>query len=129
MTVARERAKVVNTALRSAMLAVGLILARVDYAAAQGGQYNLMGLRTGSCAKWTASHRENENGVLPQVQLSWVLGFLSAVGLMGDDRFDPLRGVDADAVEAWIGNWCRAPSHVLESISHAAIAFRDAHPR
>jgi hypothetical protein len=56
---------------------------------------------------------------------SWVLGFLSGVGYINGD-YDPLRGLDANAVEAWLDHYCQA--HPSEKLSEAAAAFIAEHP-
>ena len=40
---------------------------------------------------------------------------------------DPLNGVDAFAVWAWIDNYCRA--HPLDTIQKASVEFVMAHPK
>jgi hypothetical protein len=73
-----------------------------------------------SCGSWTAHRSLNAQ--------QWVLGFLSGVGLAGQaDAIDPLSGTDAEAVWAWIDNYCR--SNPLKQIADAAVAFIVAHPR
>jgi hypothetical protein len=49
-----------------------------------------------------------------------VLGFLSGVGYRGEG-FDPLHGLDARAVAAWLDNYCRA--HLFQDLAEAAAAF------
>ena len=49
----------------------------------------------------------------------WVTGFLSGIGFVGEDGADPLKGLDGNAVHAWIDNYCHA--HPLEQkLSDAA---------
>jgi hypothetical protein len=62
----------------------------------------------------------------------WVLGFASGVAEgyhLGTNRkgFDPLTGIDAQGVWAWIDNYCR--THPLDSVQTAAANFVLAHPR
>jgi hypothetical protein len=87
---------------------------------------------TSSCGTWTA-HRYTyqTHGAIQDVnnavqEGAWVYGFLSGVGFAGLDGADPLRGVDGDAVLAWIDNYCR--SNPLKKIAEAAMAFSLAHP-
>jgi hypothetical protein len=61
---------------------------------------------------------------LPQ---QWILGFLSGVGYRGEGVVDPLNGVDAQAVWAWMDNYCQA--NPLKLVHEAGEAFVTAHPR
>lgn len=56
----------------------------------------------------------------------WLLGFLSGVGF-GNSSYDPLRGIDAEAVWAWVDNYCR--NHPLDTVTHAAGYLLAEHPR
>jgi hypothetical protein len=84
-----------------------------------------------TCGFWTEVRRYPGNpndGSIKQ----WVLGFISGTALGGfglDPKwgFDPLEGVDAYAVWAWVDNYCRA--HPLEIIANAAKAFILEHPK
>jgi hypothetical protein len=58
---------------------------------------------------------------------SWVMGFLSGIGFERSPEVEPLHGIDADGVWAWIDNYCQA--NPLKDIAVAAAAFRFAHPR
>jgi hypothetical protein len=53
-------------------------------------------------------------------------GFLSGIGYEGDANLNPLNGMDAYGVWAWIDNYCQA--HPIETIMEAAEAFASAHP-
>jgi|SRR6516165_4538362 hypothetical protein len=89
--------------------------------AAQPGNYDLIGSGTNSCGTWTAWRRQGIAGFPEQ----WVLGFLSGIGYKGGNN--PLNGVDANAVWAWMDNYCYA--HPLDSIEKAGEAFNLIHPR
>jgi hypothetical protein len=84
--------------------------------------YQLLGPGGASCGTWTADRRTG----LHQIDLAWVLGFLTAVGYIGVDNLDPLQGLDANAVAAWIDSYCQ--QHPLQDIDAAAQAFLHAHP-
>jgi hypothetical protein len=58
---------------------------------------------------------------------NWVTGFLSGVGFVGEYGADPLNGMDADGVWAWIDNYCSA--NPIKDIADAAGQFYFAHPR
>lgn len=100
-----------------AVLGVGLIIGVTEAKA-----YKVVGNGTTSCGAWTA-HRINAPNLQEQ---AWVVGFLSGVGFIGQDAADPLEGVDAEGVWAWVDNYCRA--NPIEHISRAAAAFYYAHP-
>jgi hypothetical protein len=54
-----------------------------------------------------------------------VFGYLA--GVAETTNLDPMRGLDANAAEAWISNYCQA--HPLNSIIDGARAFIREHPR
>jgi len=87
------------------------------------------GIGTSSCGAWTADRRYPDSA--PAVtDEQWILGFLSGVGYLGSGlsrNIDPLATVDAEAVWAWIDNYCHA--NPLAHITDAAGAFFAAHPR
>jgi hypothetical protein len=68
--------------------------------AAQPGNYNAIGSGAAiSCGSWTALRRQGQASLPEQ----WILGFLSGVGYEGvAGGENPLNGVDADAVWAWV---------------------------
>jgi len=87
--------------------------------------FTIKGAGAGSCGTWVEDRRAAPRSA--ELDLSWVLGFLSGIGFMGAVGDDPLNGVDADGVRAWIDNYCAA--HPLINIEQAAAAFSIAHPR
>jgi hypothetical protein len=108
--------------LAMAILAVAALISSAE--AVQPGNYNLLGTGTISCGSWTALRRERQASLPEQ----WILGFLSGVGYEGLDRGDnPLNGVDADAVWAWMDNYCQA--NPLDGVAKAGSAFDTTHPR
>jgi hypothetical protein len=88
--------------------------------------YMAIGAGLSSCGAWTADRR-NPSGVAALEDSQWVVGFLSGMGFVHANDDDPLVGVDAEAVLAWIDNYCRAKP--LEKIEHATIQFYQTHPR
>jgi hypothetical protein len=78
-----------------------------------------------SCETWAANRRD---GVAVAVD-QWILGFLSGAAYQGPGPqvLNPLKGVDADAVWAWMDTYCRA--HPIDRIADAGVAFIAAHPR
>jgi hypothetical protein len=90
--------------------------------------YRLLGPGGTSCGSWSED-RLTDIG-LYQIDVAWVLGFLTAVGYMGEggsEHLNPLGGLDSPAVAAWVDNYCQ--THPLDDIQAAAKAFIDAHPR
>jgi hypothetical protein len=120
----RLRRRIMRFFLLLTILAVGLI---TDAARAQ--TYSVIGPGVGSCATWTEDNRRSLD--LEGISVSalqdrmWILGFLSGTGSMAE--YDPLRGLDAEVVFTWVGNYCRG--HPLESIAAAGSAFVQVHPR
>ena len=100
--------------------------------ATEAQTYTAIGSGTVSCGSWTAyrpayipggsATLSSQNALQNQ---AWVLGFLSGVGFIGNGD-DPLNGMDAQGVWAWIDNYCQA--HPIENIAQAAAAFYHVHP-
>jgi hypothetical protein len=88
--------------------------------------YTMLGSGGASCETWTATRR-TPPGRDAAMQQQWLLGFLSGIGSMVLGELDPLRGLDADAVYAWLDGYCR--NHPAESIEAAARVFIQEHPR
>jgi hypothetical protein len=85
-------------------------------------QYHAMGIGLSSCGTWTADR--SAQGIPALLDEAWVLGFLSGVGF--EAFFDPLNGMDAEGVWAWVDNYCaRNP---ISPIVDAAKALTYAHP-
>jgi len=74
-----------------------------------------------SCGTWTAARRAN--GFDAQIQVSWVLGYLSGLNDSLDKNHDFLAGQDAQGITAWIDNFCAAQP--LKQIFDAADALRE----
>jgi hypothetical protein len=88
--------------------------------------YEALGPGVISCGTWTAERR-TPNAITAVMAESWVLGFLSGIGFVGQSGSDPLHGSHAEAVSAWIDNYCKA--NPLDSVGKAATMFYFAHPR
>jgi hypothetical protein len=97
----------------------------------QAKAYQIAGIGLQSCGSWTAAR----GGGMAALEVQWVLGYVSGVGFAGQILsnehsayavIDPLDGTDAQAVLAWIDNYCRAKP--LDQIEQAAGAFVFAHP-
>jgi hypothetical protein len=116
-----SRRPVIGTLLACAFLTAALLISSAE--AAQPGNYNLLGSGTISCGTWTVWRRVGRASLPEQ----WILGFLSGVGYEGGGGDNPLNGVDADAVWAWMDNYCRA--NPLDHVANAGAAFFATHPR
>jgi hypothetical protein len=110
------------------ILAAALLIS----SAAEAADFSFIGTGHSSCGSWTASRRTGQASLPEQ----WILGFLSGVGdvsasnanaVGGVTERDPLNGVDAQAVWAWVDNYCRA--NPLDKVVRAGEAFVAAHPR
>ena len=90
----------------------------------QNGYFDAVGQGNSSCGAWTAAR---SGGVVRALGFEqWVLGFISGIGSARADA-NPLNGMDADGIWAWIDNYCR--EHPIDELLTAAAAFADAHPR
>jgi hypothetical protein len=90
-----------------------------------GKAYQIVGPGVSSCATWTADRRSDSD--MADLDLSWILGFLSGVGYVAAPDQDPLHGLDRAAVPAWVDRYCEA--HPLDAIATAAEVFVREHPR
>jgi hypothetical protein len=108
------------------LLPVALAVALMTVSAeAQQGSVPMLGYGLSSCGTWTAERRDKMASWPEQ----WILGFLSGVGWEGGAYPSgpiPLIGVDAQAVWAWIDNYCGP--HPLDTIDTAGAQFVLAHP-
>ena len=84
--------------------------------AAQAQGTLMIGSGNVSCGTWTADRRyPAASNALQDEQ--WVVGFLSGTAFIHLNGDDPLRGLDAQAIWAWIDNYCGA--HPLEQVQEA----------
>src|SRR5215469_12180966 len=74
----------------------------------QNGVYLLTPGHEPSCGGYTAERVSNRG----QQYEFWALGFLSGVNWLGNSDSDFLKGLDGNAVWAWMDNYCR--EHPLE---------------
>jgi hypothetical protein len=87
--------------------------------------YEALGPGVISCGTWT-TERRTPSSITANMAESWVLGFLSGIGFIGQNGSDPLRGFHADAVRGWIDDYCKA--NPLDTVGKAAGMFYLAHP-
>lgn len=59
-----------------------------------------------TCGAWTAERADRRAANWYGLG-QWVLGFLTGVGWGTREAQDPLRGLDSDAVAAWLDNYCK----------------------
>jgi hypothetical protein len=113
-------------------LAVGLLA--IIGAAQKADAYSMAGAGWDSCASWSVSrHTYGSGGGIATPgyqntlkQTHWVLGFLSGIGSLGHSAADPLARMEADAVLAWVDNYCNG--HPNDNVAKAATAFYHTHP-
>jgi hypothetical protein len=105
------------------LLPVALTVVLLTGSAAHG--YRAIGAGTDLCDAWKAGRRQPLGS--GSLQDERVLGFLSGIGYEGEEVIDPLMSLDAQAVWAWVDDYCQA--HPLEKIAAAAEAFSYEHPR
>ena len=104
-------------------LAAGLLLAAVPglssaTPAAAADNVHLIGAGMSSCEIWTADRTARNVDAVQDEQ--WVVGYLSGVAIWTPD-LNPMKGVNAQAVWAWMDNYCR--EHPLVAIKDAASAL------
>jgi hypothetical protein len=74
---------------------------------------NVMGPKDNSCGTWTMERTTGGNQALEY----WVLGYLSGVNALGSNDADILANTDANAVWAWMDNYCH--QHPLDKLPTA----------
>jgi len=83
------------------------------------------GLGAATCTQWSIHHPANGNSpndLITIGQESWVLGFLSAVNSFAPQiHHDIVKSADADALYAWITQWCS--TRPLDVIGEGAAAL------
>jgi hypothetical protein len=110
--------------MRNFSILAVLIVGLVAVVPVEAQAFSMIGAGVGSCGTWTADRRSRP--MPADVDAEWVLGFLSGTGFEDGPEVNPLNGMDADGVLAWIDNYCHA--HPITQIVDAAEAFRFEHP-
>ena len=108
-------------------LILAAVLATGDRATA-ADTHRMEGNGNASCGNWMAARASAPGDGLARdhpLQVQWVFGFLTGVGVFGR-TFDPLKNVDAQGVLAWMDNYCQA--NPIDSIATAAADFVLQHP-
>jgi hypothetical protein len=108
----------VGTMARSIWIAVVAVLC---VGTANATPYTIYGGGTESCGQWIASANNGTRGWL----LSWVLGWVTAAGHYGVGamyaKSPALQDSDADAIAAWLDNYCS--THSLDKMPKAVDAL------
>jgi hypothetical protein len=65
-----------------------------------------IGFAKTSCVTWT-KERSNQYSIMSLEMQRWATGFLSGANAASSTFKDRLEGIDADAVYAWLDNYCR----------------------
>jgi hypothetical protein len=107
------------------VLACLVVMTDLSASSNRAAAFSLIGPGVASCGTWTA-HRRNQGAVPSLADQAWVVGFLSGIGYVGRNAADPLNDVDAEAVWAWVDNYCKV--NPLDTIAKAAEEFYWAHP-
>jgi hypothetical protein len=105
------------------MISLAVVLLSALSTSAEAAEFQEIGLGLSSCASWTEA-RSDQAKLASDMYQQWVVGFLSGVGYTG--IANPLLGMDADGVWAWVDNHCRG--HPIDKIADAAKAFNSIHP-
>jgi len=108
-------------AMRLALTCIALFVTLPVAPALARPYYAIMGAGLEYCGAWTGARQQNE-AELPE---HWLLGYLSGIGSESVSGTDPLKSMDAEAVFAWVDNYCRA--HPLDTIERAGGSFARQH--
>jgi hypothetical protein len=83
------------------------------------------GLGLETCSTWIVDH-QSYPPIRAWADDQWMIGYLSGAGKWGAADLDPLNGMDARAIYAWVSNYCEVNPSVL--IQDAGNAFIHVHP-
>ena len=86
---------------KAVCLAVSILMFWSSSAFSEAGGYVNYGVGAHSCGMWLAARKSGDYYIYGQ----WMLGFVSAVGYF--DVYD-LKDTDAQAMMAWVDNYCSA---------------------
>jgi len=78
--------------------------------AAQAADFTVRGLGNQSCEQWVRYHQNvvTDDLIRGQAQLSWVLGYMTAVNeWVASPSTDLLGQADSKAIDQWISEYCR----------------------
>lgn len=91
----------------------------------------IYGSGTDSCGDWIANRASKTRSIDAKLELSWMLGWLSADGLdIGEIKSQyaqkgfHLKRTDANAVAEWLDNYCR--THPLSTLYDSTAALHNA---
>ena len=80
----------------------------------------MIGPLQNSCETWTEVRRTRQTQTSQALEF-WVTGFLSGANVFDDTDINFLKGMDSNAIYAWIDNYCKA--NPLERLPDAAYAL------
>ena len=87
----------------------------------------VIGAGTGaSCGKWLEDRQQPPPSTAWHGKANWALGFLSGAAVY-QEGIDPLKGLDAAAIYAWLDQHCR--ENPLTPLVLALEVFVRQHPR
>jgi len=72
-----------------------------------------------TCGTWTAERKKSEHGSMTPMAsgiAAWSLGFLSGINLVNKGS-NLLETVDAEAIWAWLDNYCAAHPRISRCVS------------
>lgn len=90
------------------------------------GQWRGLGVGNLECGLWTQARQSGDVYAVwwKTLILGWVQGFLTGYNLYGSGMFDVTRGTGADAVTAWVDEYCvEHPHHNLASAATALVTY------
>ena len=101
------------------MIALALMLA-AGQAAPTPPSAMVLGVGNVTCGKWTTAIHD-PRGTDRLIYSAWITGYITSADAMSAREGEPslLEGLDADAVNEWVGNYCAA--HPLDHISRAGV--------
>lgn len=77
----------------------------------------VLGYNLRTCGSWTKERRANSTSAV--VLHAWITGYLSGAAMTGIPGL--LGGIDNEAIDGWIDNYCSA--HPLVTLGEASVAL------
>ena len=101
------------------LIVVAIACAGLAYTTSQSlaETISILGPKPNSCGTWV----KERNARNTQIYETWVLGFLTGANIFGGSNTDFLKGLDAEAIFAWIDNYCK--THPSENLSKSAVTL------
>jgi hypothetical protein len=73
-------------------------------AQAQSDERMVLGPHEATCGSWTEARKQKSTARFRELHI-WALGYVSGINMR--DRRDFLAHIDADAISAWLDNYCQ----------------------